>query len=141
MRPKKKNFENIVSRGENAGSERSYNVFYPSNDKFSFFSVKFVWLPALAFNLDKCTMLLLVKGLEIFCLPLYTLSVIVLTAILTIVSEWLKNFMASVYSAKSLVCCKDKHNTVTSLCSELFWLRKIMVKYYELVKKEKSKFD
>lgn len=36
--------------------------------------------------------------------PLYTLSVIVLTAILTMLSGWLKNLMASVYRAKSLVC-------------------------------------
>lgn len=38
--------------------------------------------------------------------PLYTLSVIVLTAILTMLSGWLKNLMASVYRAKSLVCWK-----------------------------------
>lgn len=36
--------------------------------------------------------------------PLYTLSVIVLTAILTMLSGWLKNLMASVYRVKSLVC-------------------------------------
>lgn len=38
--------------------------------------------------------------------PLYTLSVMVLTAILTMLSGWLKNLMASVYRAKSLVCWK-----------------------------------
>lgn len=37
--------------------------------------------------------------------PLYTLSVMVRTAIRTMLSGWLKNLMASVYRAKSLVCC------------------------------------
>ena len=35
---------------------------------------------------------------------LYTFNVRVLTAILTMLSEWLKNLIASVYRGKSFVC-------------------------------------
>ena len=44
-------------------------------------------------------------------IPLYVFRVIVRTAMRTMLSEWLKNFIASVYKAKSFVCCKSKKET------------------------------
>ena len=66
---KKKPFENIEGNGENAGNQNFFpfpSVFYPSQDKFSFFShINFILSSANAFNLDQSKNLLFGKKLKV----------------------------------------------------------------------------
>ena len=68
------------------------------------------------------------KVVPIYCdinLPLYTLSVMVRTAILTILSEWLKNLIASVYKGKSSDCCNKEHTTIIYFDKEHIVVEKV----------------
>ena len=66
--PEKLAMENIVGKGETASNQHFlHNVFYPSQDKFHFFSVIFILSSVNAFNLDQSRIMSFGKEINSSC--------------------------------------------------------------------------